>query len=444
MSPDRGQRLDTWKAIGAHLGRDVRTVMRWEREGGMPVHRVPGVHRGRSVFAYSGELDAWLASGAPGVPDGPLAPEPAATARRSAIGLLAAAAAVAVLATAAWSLPRVLQTQRDLRDGRETGGAGAPGGLPLAGIEASGTALVARDVEGRIAFAMEHPEGWAFQGSSHGRILDLGGGSSRELLAMIDAVDPTRPAHVRGELYAFGGHGDLLWRHVRDDEIEFGAGVFGAPWLATSVETVALRGGARIAWATQHYRWWPSILVLLDGGGKALSRFVHSGWITEIAALATAGGDRLLLGGISNSRGAAMLAVLDAAAAGGSSPEEPGSPYECVSCPAGRPLLYFVFPPTELTRASGAPYNEVVEIQVTDQRVNVTTREGGKGSDVTWTYELSHDFELLRVLPSDNYWPRLTATRRAGKLPEPVRRWTPAGGWSEIRMPELPTDFSGG
>jgi tetratricopeptide (TPR) repeat protein len=53
------QRLDSWKEIGAFFGRDERTVKRWERERGLPVHRVPGSGRGR-VYAYSHELSEWL------------------------------------------------------------------------------------------------------------------------------------------------------------------------------------------------------------------------------------------------------------------------------------------------------------------------------------------------------------------------------------------------
>ena len=35
--PESNGRLDSWKEIARHLGRDVRTVMRWERERGLPV-----------------------------------------------------------------------------------------------------------------------------------------------------------------------------------------------------------------------------------------------------------------------------------------------------------------------------------------------------------------------------------------------------------------------
>jgi len=52
-------RLDSWKEIAAFFGRDERTVRRWEKERGLPAHRVPGGGRG-GVFAYSGELKEWL------------------------------------------------------------------------------------------------------------------------------------------------------------------------------------------------------------------------------------------------------------------------------------------------------------------------------------------------------------------------------------------------
>ena len=51
-------RLDSWKEIAAFFGRDERTVRRWEKERGLPAHRVPGGERG-GVFAYSNELREW-------------------------------------------------------------------------------------------------------------------------------------------------------------------------------------------------------------------------------------------------------------------------------------------------------------------------------------------------------------------------------------------------
>jgi TolB-like protein len=50
--------LDSWKAIAAFLHRDVRTVMRWERVRGLPVHRLPGGGK-PGVYALRSELDGW-------------------------------------------------------------------------------------------------------------------------------------------------------------------------------------------------------------------------------------------------------------------------------------------------------------------------------------------------------------------------------------------------
>lgn len=53
------QTLVSWKEIATYLNRAERTVKRWERERGLPVHRVPGGERG-GVYAYPGELTEWL------------------------------------------------------------------------------------------------------------------------------------------------------------------------------------------------------------------------------------------------------------------------------------------------------------------------------------------------------------------------------------------------
>src|SRR6516162_1395242 len=55
------RRLGSWKEIATYLGRGVRSVQRWEREEGLPVHRLSHLKRG-SVYAYKNELDEWWAS----------------------------------------------------------------------------------------------------------------------------------------------------------------------------------------------------------------------------------------------------------------------------------------------------------------------------------------------------------------------------------------------
>jgi TolB-like protein/tetratricopeptide (TPR) repeat protein len=51
-------RLESWKEIAAYLGRDVRTVQRWEKSEGLPVHRHLHEKQG-SVYAFKAEVDQW-------------------------------------------------------------------------------------------------------------------------------------------------------------------------------------------------------------------------------------------------------------------------------------------------------------------------------------------------------------------------------------------------
>lgn len=59
---EKAAKLTGWKEIAAFVGREVRTVQRWERELGLPVYRVPGSH-GHSVFASPDEIERWFKGG---------------------------------------------------------------------------------------------------------------------------------------------------------------------------------------------------------------------------------------------------------------------------------------------------------------------------------------------------------------------------------------------
>lgn len=55
---DPTERLVGWKAIAAYLGRDIRTVQRWEQAEHLPVHRLEHQRQG-SAYAFRAELDEW-------------------------------------------------------------------------------------------------------------------------------------------------------------------------------------------------------------------------------------------------------------------------------------------------------------------------------------------------------------------------------------------------
>src|SRR5258708_221830 len=59
-SPQFGKerRLESWGEIASYLRREIRTVQRWEKTLGLPIHRLL-VGRNSSVYAYPSELDKW-------------------------------------------------------------------------------------------------------------------------------------------------------------------------------------------------------------------------------------------------------------------------------------------------------------------------------------------------------------------------------------------------
>src|SRR6516165_10646827 len=53
------KKLVSWKEIAVHLGRETRTVQRWEKFEGLPVHRHEHLKKS-TVYAYASELDEWV------------------------------------------------------------------------------------------------------------------------------------------------------------------------------------------------------------------------------------------------------------------------------------------------------------------------------------------------------------------------------------------------
>lgn len=111
---DLPDRIDGWKSIGAHFGRDRTTAIRWARERDLPVHRLPGGKTG-TVFALRHELELWargaevaaeaIKEEAPAVVQAP--PRPGRWGRLALI----AAAAVVVLGAAALTVPRLMHSE---------------------------------------------------------------------------------------------------------------------------------------------------------------------------------------------------------------------------------------------------------------------------------------------------------------------------------------------
>jgi TolB-like protein/cytochrome c-type biogenesis protein CcmH/NrfG len=116
------KKLDSWKEIAGYLGREVRTVQRWEQSEALPVHRHE--HQKRStVYAYTSELDDWFKKRQPAddpEADAAFEPEPEVTDACSesgnggATGATQSAAAIADDDSAAFR-PQVRPRPREMK-----------------------------------------------------------------------------------------------------------------------------------------------------------------------------------------------------------------------------------------------------------------------------------------------------------------------------------------
>ncbi|HKS72521.1 MAG TPA: hypothetical protein VJQ82_04945, partial [Terriglobales bacterium] len=59
--PPRLDVLHGWKEIANYMRKGVRSVQRYERDLGLPIHRIAG-KSGSAVLASKAELDAWVSA----------------------------------------------------------------------------------------------------------------------------------------------------------------------------------------------------------------------------------------------------------------------------------------------------------------------------------------------------------------------------------------------
>lgn len=432
---DSRRRLGSWKEIAAYLGRDVRTALRWHKDRGLPVHRPPG-GRGQSVFGYTDEIDAWLrpAPPAPAVTDRdvgprqaapPPAPPPAPPVPPARVTRPLAVVTVGVAILLALGL--------------------LSKGLPPDSALVKGGRLIALDRDAREVWSIDLPGKDAKLATAPGSgrsiyVGDIDGDDRPEVIVSVVSLRG-QPGTADATLHCYEHDGRLRWTRRLDTRLTFGSGEFGPPWMGADL-TVFGHGRRTIVWVTHHEIWWPAVVALIAPDGAVTGTFVHAGWITR--AEATAEGDRVVLAGISNAQRTTILALVDARHPDGHAPEAAGSPYECLSCPAGAPLRYLRLPRAEAGRVDNVPLDatvididsaRTVRLRVTQSRVVRPVPEA--------IYEFTPDLRLRRASYSDGYWMWHDALARAGSVahvgaacPERsgpvVEEWVPSTGWRPL------------
>ncbi|HLW97030.1 MAG TPA: hypothetical protein VKR82_00165 [Candidatus Acidoferrales bacterium] len=460
MAENNPDRLESWKEIAEFINRDKRTAMRWVKELGMPVGRYPGGKKGR-VYASRAAISVWkealpnvepLSGAKPSgvTPPGQEKPkgesETALPEKRFARKKWAWAGAAAILTALILGLVLVSSSRTLLRPKLPSQLKFTENGFDV--FDEAGHELWSHSYSSRLdatIFSRSQPL------KNLVRIEDFLGDGDREVLV----VAPQRTGPNPSDLYKvsvdfFSSHGKLLWSYVPQEIFQFGDHTLSGPWSIFDL-FVPDQSPQKTIWVVAvHSVWGNSFVVQLDPAtGRETVRFVSTGVIYRVNELKTPRGNFLLAVGFNNEYNSGSLAIMDENKPFAASPQTTGTRHFCVSCQAGAPDYYFVFPGTEINRLEKEPEDSVRAVIVTEQGIEVFKDErepihGGGATIYSFRTQPSIEPVSLRYdTPYDMLHRELSAQ---GKLshslencperlhPKPVRMWTPVGGWTEIQL----------
>lgn len=462
-------RLDSWKEIADYLKRDVRTVIRWEKEKRLPVHRVPGGLR-QAVFAYTSEIDAWLEQGERGVT--PNAQQ--ATNGAAFVTTASAAELQPEVATARQARPRSKYLALALAIGLVAVGfswlvfaSHTVHSNPPLKIGFTADSIQAFDAQSHLIWThtlskpldmdyLKHVEG----SMDLVRIADLNGDGEPEVLVTVPfAPGPNSSDSLQMELDCFSSRGRLLWSYVAHEKFRFGNYDLEGPWIVLDV-LVSSQTGKPVIWvALDHYKWGNSFVVQLDPAtGRDTLRFVNTGVLYKLNEVKIAGKQYLLAAGFNNEDEAGSLAVVDESKSFAVSPQTTGTRHKCVSCPPGDPDYYFVFPRSEMNLRQKLWEDSVHSVAVNGEQIEVEKWEAYSPEVVStpearpmgmreyyvfhtqpalepFSFRFSSDYDMLhRELEKEHKLNHTLESCPERLHPKPVRVWTPSVGWKEIKL----------
>lgn len=411
-------RLESWKAISAHFNRTVRTVQRWERDLGLPVHRIPGRKRDM-VYAVAGELDQWLrtregaralaepeehdsgehasianGSGHSSIDGRPLdANQPDAIAHLSTLPVSATGRDAGVEANASRSGGR---RRRYIAAAVVFfvlgGGAALALRSPLRSLmvrlkaaqphdwKVTPQQLEVYDAQGRLLWARPFSDRLyppTYERSRRVRELplvaieDLDGDGRKEVMFVTRFESPRADNSV---FYCLNYDGTERFTYAHRTGVRFGKLDYNPPFNPRGLVVTRDPDGRGKVWlSVLQEPEFPEVLLKLDDKGRVLSEFWHGGHLHALAEGSYRGKRVMFAGYVENDKRRSSMAVLDYYNATGFAPVEDPY-YECSSCPAGRPLEFFIFPRSELSQEVNS-LNYVEELFTGGNGIQVATRQ---------------------------------------------------------------------
>jgi len=335
--------LSSWKEISDYLDCDPRTCLRWEKEIGLPIHRLSPQAKSR-VFAYKKEIDAWVAERINNENNRKSKNGSKINLKILIIGLVPILSGLAfVFFMAAKNSPQpadfriansfliILDEEGNKLWEKDTG-------LPNLMTEAKFRTRFQHKVTD-----IKRPIRWYPLLS----FTDINGNGKKEVL-----FSPVTDDHLKSrKLICYNHKGGKLWEITTGKNQQYGSTRYSSDYYIFGFEFIDLEenGQKEIVVFAYHYQDFPTQLLLLNHSGEILGEYWNSGRIQDftLTDLDGDGKTEMVTAAMNNEYKKAALIVFDPTNIAGFSPQN--GEYKAAHATPGTELYYLLFPRTDVS-----------------------------------------------------------------------------------------------
>lgn len=396
------KKLNSWKEIAGYLDVSVRTAIRWEKQYGLPVHRIDDSANAR-VFALESDLDEWQLSRA-------INPKKNRKIYKLRLILFILVPVLVIFIFLFFSLFSKKPDPLDFRIERSTLFAlGEKGNIlwdydfKIESLSNNDTYHNNANYKRKFGFSRELP---------YIIIQDFDNNGLNEVLFGVKAQGDIN----EGEIFYFSHDGKREWTLKLGKELTLGSHTYHKTYglKGLFIRDIDNDGNLEIFIISRHRDEHPTQLLVLNHDGKRIGEYWNAGRLTdyEFADLNGDGQEELLLVGVNNEYGKAILIVFDVSNINGASPQT-SSDYKYEESNFGSEKYYLLFPRTVVDLVIQPSKESINLIEIKDnQKIFLTTL----GSNINFV--LNFDLEIEEVRFSDSFRKKYSDFQFEGKIKE--------------------------
>lgn len=394
------EKLNSWKEIAVYLDVSVRTAIRWEKQYGLPVHRIDNSVNAR-VFALKSDLDEWHLKRS-------LDSKNNRKIYENKLILFILVPVLVIFIFLFFSQFLKNPNPVDFMVEKSTFFAlGEKGNMlweydfKIENLSNNDTYHNNANYKRKFGFSRELP---------YIIIQDFDNNGLNEVLFGIK----TQGEINEGKIFFFNHEGEIKWSTELGKKFILGSHTYHKTYGLKGFFTrdIDYDGKLEIFVIARHRDQNPTQLLVLNHDGKRIGEYWNAGRLTdyEFADLNSDGQEELLLVGVNNEYGKAVLIVFDVKNIDGASPQF-SSDYKYTENNSGSEIYYLLFPRTEVDLIIQPSKESINLIEIKDNRkIFLTTLN----SNINFV--LNFDLEIEEVRFSDSFRKKYSDFQFEGKI----------------------------